>query len=163
MMFLRPMPVLPRRNSGAVIHLQNGLVTCIVSWCPLKGTQKLRGADIKAYLTDTQDLPTPKIYNIYIPYEFWLLILQGLQLRSLNESPGIKCSSTSFILYKLQPHFLEPFTVFHPLNINILHIGNISVFHQKFPTLFSVKSNQPWYSARLNSRFATKPPPLACR
>lgn len=38
-----------------------------------------------------------KIYNAYILYWFWPHILQGLQLGCLNESPGIKCSSTSWL------------------------------------------------------------------
>lgn len=166
-MFLSPMPTFPRKKPGAVVHLQphlqNGLVTCTVSWCPLKDTQKLWRVYIKAYPTDTYNLPTPNIYSIYIPYEFWVSILKGLQLGSLNESLGIRSSSTTFISYnygKSQPRFLEPFTIFHPLHIYIytLHIGNICAFHLKFPTLFSVESNQPWHSARSNSRFAISPP-----
>lgn len=39
----------------------------------------------------------PKIYNIYILYWFWPHIPQALQLGSLNEFPGIKYSSTSWL------------------------------------------------------------------
>lgn len=154
------MSFLPGRNSGAVVHLQLhlqfGLVTSIQSWCPLKG----RYQGIPTWYTG---FTIPKLYSIYIPDEFWLCVLQGLQLGSLNESPGIKCSSTTLISYncgKSQLHFLEPFTIFHPLHIHILHTGNICVFHLKFPTLFSVESNQLRHSARSNSRFATKSPTI---